>query len=119
MIGRIDWTSNLRVHSDRRNLVIHAFAVLLFVGASAFLIASVVRVEDVFIVISLGLASVAMVLQGRGHLPEPHPPVPFSGAVNFLKPWFTEQFVISPLFVLTGRWRRQFNRVADGSGNAA
>jgi uncharacterized membrane protein YGL010W len=30
LFGQIDWASYLRVHSHRRNLVIHAFAVPLF-----------------------------------------------------------------------------------------
>lgn len=97
----------------------HAFAVPLFVASIAFLIASIIRVEDVSIVIALGFALVAMVLQGRGHALEPHAPVPFSGPGNFLKRWFTEQFVIFPLFLLTGRWWRQFKKAGSVSEDAA
>ena len=119
MFGQIDWTGYLRVHSVRNNLVLHAFAVPLFVGSTVFLIASIVRVEDVSIVIALILAFLAMVLQGRGHKLEPHAPVPFSGPGNFLKRWFAEQFMIFPLFVLTGRWWRQFKAAGRGSDDAA
>lgn len=119
MSGQIDWTSYLRVHSDRRNLLIHAFAVPLFIASTVFLVASIVRVEDVSIVIASGLAFAAMALQARGHKLETHAPVPFSGPGNFLKRWFTEQFVIFPLFLLSGRWWQQFNGTGDGSGDAA
>lgn len=119
MFGPIDWTAYLRVHSARRNLVLHAFAVPLFVGSTVFLIASIVRVEDVSIVIALVLVFLAMVLQGRGHKLEPHAPVPFSGPGNFLQRWFAEQFMIFPLFVLTGRWWRQFTAAGSGTDDAA
>jgi len=91
----------------------------LFVAAIVFLIASIVRAEDVSVVIALGLAFVAMVLQGRGHALESHAPVPFSGPGNFLKRWFMEQFMIFPLFLLTGRWWHQFKVAGDGSDDAA
>ena len=119
MIEQIDWTSYLRVHSDRRNLLIHAFAVPLFIASIVFLIASIVRVEDVSIVIALALAFAAMALQGRGHKLESHAPVPFSGPGNFLKRWFTEQFVIFPLFLLSGRWWHQFKETGGSSDDAA
>ena len=119
MSGHIDWTSYLRVHSDRRNLIIHAIAVPLFVASIAFLIVSIVRVEEVSIGIALGLAFAAMVLQGRGHKLELHAPVPFSGPGKFLQRWFTEQFLIFPLFLVSGRWWQQFKAVDEGSDDAA
>ena len=60
-----------------------------------------------------GIALVAMALQGRGHRHEAEPPRPFSGALNFLRRWFTEQFVVFPMFVLSGRWWRQYR--AEGT----
>ncbi len=44
--AQIDWTSYQRVHSSRRNLIIHAFAVPLFIASIVFLIASIVRTEN-------------------------------------------------------------------------
>lgn len=119
MIGQIDWASYLRVHRDRRNLFIHAFAVPLFIASIAFLIASIVRVEVLSVVIALGLAFAAMALQGRGHKLESHAPVPFSSPGNFLKRWFMEQFVVFPLFLLSGRWWHQFNGAGVASDDAA
>ncbi len=119
MFGHIDWTEYRRVHSDRRNLIIHAFAVPLFVGATVFLIACLIRERYVPAGIAVVLAFVAMVLQGRGHALESHAPVPFSGPGNFLKRWFSEQFMIFPLFLLTGLWWRQFTGAGDESDDAA
>jgi hypothetical protein len=115
----IDWTSYQRVHSNRRNLIIHAFAVPLFIASIVFLIASIVRAEDVSVVIAVVLAFIAMVLQRRGHALEPQAPVPFSGPGNFLRRWFTEQFLIFPLFFLSGRWWHQFKGESGESDHAA
>ncbi len=116
---QIDWSSYLRVHGDRRNLIIHLFAVPLFVGSIIFLILYLIRGDFVSAVIAIVLAFIALVLQGWGHAREVNAPVPFSSLGNFLNRWFTEQFVIFPLFVLTGRWWRQFNVTGGGSDNAA
>lgn len=114
-----DWAGYLRVHSDRRNLLIHAFAVPLFVGATLALVVSMVRGAYAIAVIALILALAGMALQGRGHAFETQPPEPFSGPGNFLRRWFTEQFVTFPLFVLTGRWWGQFKSDHGGHSGAA
>ena len=119
MFGQIDWSSYQRVHGDRRNLIIHAFAVPLFVASIVFLIDRLVRGDYEPAVIAIVVAFVAMVLQGRGHALESHAPVPFSGPGNFLKRWSMEQFVIFPLFLLTGRWWHRFKAAEGGSDDAA
>ena len=117
--AQIDWTSYQRVHSDRRNLLIHAVAVPLFVGSIVSLIFYIIRGAYAPAIIAFVLAFIAMVLQGRGHALEVHAPVPLSGASNFLKRWFTEQFLIFPLFFLSGRWWHQFKAAAGESDDAA
>lgn len=119
MSTKIDWTSYQRVHSDPRNLLIHVIAVPMFIASFTVLITSLVRGAYLAAVIALGFALVAMALQGRGHALETHAPAPFSGPGNFLKRWFTEQFLVFPLFVLTGRWWRAFRATGDESGHAA
>ena len=119
MTGKTDWAGYLRVHSDRRNLVIHAIAVPLFAGSFAVFVTAVLFGAFADAGIALLLALTGMVLQGRGHKFESHPPEPFSGPGNFLKRWFTEQFVTFPLFVVSGRWWRQFKADNGGSGRAA
>ena len=115
----LDWTSYSRVHGDRRNLLIHAFAVPLFAGSFLFLIYFLIRGAFFFAVIAMLTAIVAMALQGRGHALEVHAPEPFSGPGNFLRRWFTEQFVIFPLFLLTGRWWQQLKNAAGEAEDAA
>lgn len=115
----IDWTSYLRVHGDRRNLVIHVFAVPLFVGAFLFLIFFLVRGAFLFAGTALFAAFVAMALQGRGHALEAHAPEPFAGPGNFLRRWFTEQFLVFPMFLVTGRWWHQFKASGGEADSAA
>jgi hypothetical protein len=109
LIVQIDWPEYCRVHSRRANLLIHLFAVPLFVAAVASLIGFILRGDLVSAVIALAFAFLAMAAQGRGHKTETTPPRPFRGPANFLRRWFTEQFVIFPLFFFTGRWWRQWN----------
>lgn len=105
----IDWENYARVHSDRRNLLIHAIAVPLFVAATLGFAWSLV-VGDVLLLLAAALGAVAaMVLQAKGHALEKHPPEPFTGPGNFLKRWFREQFLIFPLYLATGRWWRRFS----------
>ena len=119
MPEKSDWAGYLRVHSDRRNLLIHAVAVPLFIGAFLVWLVSANRGAFASAVIAFVTAIAAMALQGRGHAFETHPPEPFSGPGNFLRRWFTEQFVTFPLFVLTGRWWGQFKADGDGQSGAA
>ena len=119
MAPGIDWTGYTRVHSDRRNLLIHAIAVPLFVAAIVLLAVCLVLGAYIFASLSLVGAMTAVALQAWGHTLEVHAPEPFSGPGNFLKRWFGEQFVVFPVFFLTGRWWRQFRASARGAGDAA
>ena len=105
---QIDWSEYSRVHTRRSNLLIHLFAVPLFVGSFVFLLIYIANDDRFSALIVLGLAVVAMALQGREHKLEKEPPRPFSGPANFLRRWFTEQFFIFPAFVVTGRWWQQY-----------
>jgi hypothetical protein len=104
---QIDWSDYLRVHADRRNLIIHIIAVPLFLGASISLAVYLLRGDYPPAAIAAALSLLAMILQGRGHAIERGAPIPFSGTINFLLRWFREQFVIFPVFVISGRWWQQ------------
>ena len=114
---QIDWTEYLRVHSSRANLLVHLFAVPLFIASVISLIKYVLRGDWVSVAIVVVCALLAMVLQGQGHKKEPNPPRPFTGPLSFVRRWFTEQFVIFPLFFLTGLWWRQY-RAAEETGES-
>ena len=116
---RIDWTDYLRVRAERRNLLIHLIAVPLIVGSVVSLLLYLIRGDYVSAVIVTFLAFGAMAMQGRGHALEPESPRPFTSSVDFLRRWFTEQFFIFPLFLLSGRWWRQLTSENIGSNDAA
>ena len=108
----IDWSEYRRVHADRRNLLIHLFAVPLFAVSFLSLLYFLSRGHGTTVIACLLAAVVALALQGRGHKFEHEPPRPFTGPGNFLRRWFSEQFYIFPLFVFSGRWWQQYR----GSG---
>lgn len=103
---RIDWTDYQRVHTGRKNLLIHLLAVPLFVAGFIVIVVSVLRSTWLPATTALAICVIALVLQAGGHRSEAQAPRPFTGPMNFLRRWFTEQFVIFPLFLLTGRWWR-------------
>ena len=115
----IDWADYRRVHADRRNLVVHLIAVPLFAASFVAALIFVARADYASGIVALLLALVAMFLQGRGHKLEAEAPLPFTGAANFLRRWFTEQFVTFPLFLLSGRWWQQFCAAREQPDDAA
>jgi len=116
---KIDWTDYLRVHASRTNLAIHLVAVPMFISAFVLIVLYVIRGEYQPALLALVPAMVAMVLQGIGHRKESEPPRPFSGPLNFMRRWFSEQFVIFPLFFLTGRWWKQYGSAGNNAGHDA
>ena len=112
-----DWSDYLRVHADRSNLLIHIFAVPLFIAAFPALLLAAAAGRWSLAFAAGAAALFAMAMQGRGHRLETKPPRPFTGPGNFLRRWFTEQFVIFPLFVFSGRWLQQYRRLEKKSGH--
>lgn len=107
---QVDWPEYLRVHANRSNLLIHLVAVPLFVIAAVALVAALLAGNRISAIVAVVSAVFAMFLQGRGHRLEEQSPRPFTGPGNFLRRWFTEQFVIFPAFMLSGRWRDQYRK---------
>ena len=103
-----DWSDYEQVHADRRNLRIHLLAVPLFDLAFPATLIFVISGDYVLAAVSLVGAIGSMALQGIGHSKESIEPKPFNGPRDFLKRWFSEQYFKFPLFVLTGRWWRQY-----------
>ncbi|HKE14009.1 MAG TPA: hypothetical protein VKB80_04015 [Kofleriaceae bacterium] len=98
------WASYSLAHTDRRNLLIHALTVPLFIAGSA-LVATTPLVGWLGLA---GLASMlaAVALQGSSHRGEPHAPAPFRGKLDLAARLFAEQWVTFPRFVLTGGFAR-------------
>ena len=102
------WGDYEQVHADRRNLRIHMFAVPLFGIAFPATLLFLISGDYLLAGFSLIAAIGSMILQGIGHSKETIPPLPFKGPLDFLKRWFSEQYFRFPLFVLSGRWWRQY-----------
>ena len=105
---RSGWSDYEQVHADRRNLRIHMFAVPMFGIAFPATLIFLMLGDYLLAGVSLFAAIGSMVLQGIGHSKETVPPKPFKGALDFLKRWFSEQYFRFPLFVMSGRWWRQY-----------
>ena len=104
----VDWGDYERVHADRRNLRIHLFAVPLFDIAFPIGLIFLALGEFILVAVSILLAIGSMALQKIGHSIEVIEARPFSGPLNFLQRWFSEQYFRFPMFVITGRWLRSY-----------
>ncbi len=109
----VGWSDYERVHADRRNLLIHLLAVPLFDIALLVALMSIARGERLLTAVSVLAAIGSTVLQGFGHAREANQPKPFSSPLDFLQRWLVEQYFTFPVFVITGRWWRQY--MADGT----
>lgn len=114
---QIDWSEYARVHAHRTNLVIHLFSVPLFVGSFVSLLLYLSNGDWVSGVIVVALCLVALALQALGHRLEHEEPRPFSSFLNFLGRWFREQFLIFPVFLLSGRWWNQISASTNGGAD--
>ncbi len=104
----VDWSDYERVHANRRNLLIHLLAVPLFDIAFPVALISVARGEWIPAAVSVLAAIGSMALQALGHSKEANEAKPFNGPLNFLQRWLAEQYFKFPVFVITGRWWRQY-----------
>lgn len=104
----LDWSDYQQVHADRRNLCMHLFAVPLFAISFPATVVLLAQADLILATVSLMAAVGSMVFQGIGHGKESIPPKPFKGPLDFIKRWFSEQYFTFPLFVVSGRWWRQY-----------
>lgn len=106
------WSLYAEGHRDRRNLILHAATVPLFLLGTCAVVAAPMA--------GLGLAVgglVAMVgaiaAQGRGHKGESTRPVPFNGPGDVVARLFVEQWVTFPRFVLSGGFARAWRAASE------
>ena len=93
-----------KFHGNKTNLVLHLFAVPLFIAASVLLVHAVFMRAWIRALLALLALITSMMIQGRGHKMEEIPPEPFTGPLNFVARFFLEQFITFPLFFLSGGW---------------
>ena len=109
---RWQWSLYPDGHKDRRNLVLHALTVPMFVVGSAGLAAAPVLGWTALA--GLGGMIVALAAQGRGHKLESSAPVPFRGPLDVVARLFVEQWITFPRFVLSGAFARAWRGGGPG-----
>ncbi|MCI0573734.1 MAG: terminase [Myxococcaceae bacterium] len=97
------WALYAEGHQDRRNLLVHALTVPLFMAGTVALASSPMTG------VATGIAGatamfLAVAAQGRGHKEESTRPVPFRGPGDVVARLFVEQWVTFPRYVLSGRF---------------
>lgn len=100
------WRGYSRNHGDRANLLIHFFAVPVFVAGILAFVTLSLRGQWLGALVALLASLAAFASQGVGHKREREAPVPFAGPGDFVARIFAEQFITFPRFVLSGQWAR-------------
>lgn len=109
------WSSYSKAHQNKTNLVIHVFAVPLFVAAIFGIAIAIFRFSLLLGVVSLAAGILSLALQKKGHSFEENQPPSFKGFGDFLLRLLVEQFITFPRFLFTGEWRRNFSRKRKSS----
>jgi hypothetical protein len=92
-------------HGDRRNLVIHALTVPLFLLGN-FAVVTAPLTSGWLALGGFALTAAAIGLQGRGHGFESENPAPFRGRLNAVLRIMGEQWITFPRFVISGGFSR-------------
>jgi phage terminase small subunit len=100
------WRDYTKYHSNKTNLLIHLFAVPVFLTANLLLIFHLLAQQWAWALLSLAAMALSMILQGKGHATEAQKPVPFTSKANAFARIFTEQWLTYPRFFLSGAWWR-------------
>lgn len=103
---RWQWEGYSRYHQSRANLLLHVFAVPVFLLSNVAVVAALIARSWLAAAVAIAAMIVSLALQGRGHRGEPVAPEPFTSPANALSRIFLEQWVTFPRFVLSGRWSR-------------
>lgn len=106
------WTETPPVHRNATNLVIHIIAVPMFVMGHLLLLASFVSAWWLAVGGLLCIV-VSVALQGYGHSLEQQRVHPFTGARDFLRRLYAEQFCNFWRFLLSGQWYRSLTARHD------
>jgi len=108
------WEETPPVHRNAANLLIHLFAVPLFVVGNILLVAGVVF--DLWLLIAAVLCIVvSLALQKFGHSLEGNPVHPFAGPRDFVRRIYAEQFCNFWRFLLSGQWYANFKTRAKNA----
>ena len=98
-------------HRDRRNLLVHAVTVPLFLAGTCALGLSAFS-GSWLLAVALPAMLLPVGLQGRTHRLEALAPSPFRGPLDFAVRLFVEQWVTFPRFVVGGGFARNWRAAA-------
>ena len=103
------WAETPPVHKLRANLLIHIFAVALFVLGHVLLVAGLFS-NKWLLVAAPGCVVVSVALQAFGHSLETDKPPPFEDARDFMRRLYAEQFCNFWRFLFSGQWYASLRR---------
>ncbi len=101
------WRETPPVHKNATNLLIHLFAVPLFVIGNVLVVAGI-ALNSWLIPVALLCIVVSLAMQKFGHSMERMPVPPFTGPRDFLRRLYAEQFCNYWRFVFSGQWYASF-----------
>ena len=110
---RWQWRGYHQYHQSRSNLLIHIFAVPLFLVGNIVLVLAALQLSWWLALIGLVAMVMAIAMQGKGHAQEVNPPEPFTGASNALGRILLEQWITFPRFVLSGNWLHMLRQTGE------
>lgn len=108
------WEETPPGHENAANLLIHIFAVPLFVFAHCLLIGGIFVDSWLFVPAVLGIV-LSLILQKIGHSLERNPVIPFAGPRDFVRRFYAEQFCNFWRFLFSGRWYANFKASYRGA----
>ena len=108
------WRETPPVHGNAANLLIHLFAVPLFVIGHVLLIAAIV-INLWLLIAALLCIVVSLMLQKFGHSLERNQAPPFAGSRDFLRRIYAEQFCNFWRFLFSGQWYASFKARAKNA----
>ena len=97
------WSETPPVHKRAANLLIHIFAVPLFVVAHVLFVVGIFS-NQWLLIAALGCVVVSLAFQSLGHSLERVKPPPFEGARDFVRRLYAEQFCNFWRFLFSGQW---------------
>lgn len=97
------WAETPPVHKRAANLLIHLFAVPLFVIGHVLFIVGIFS-STWLLAAAFGCIAVSLVLQTIGHSLEQVRPPPFTGPRDFVRRLYAEQFCNFWRFLFSGQW---------------
>ena len=101
------WKETPPVHKNSTNLLIHIVAVPLFVLGHALIVAGILFDPWLLAAATLSIV-VSLAAQKVGHSLERNRVPPFTGAGDFLRRLYAEQFCNFWRFLISGQWHASF-----------